>query len=89
MLYTSDVKAIIFDLDGVIIDTERTVWLESSRALLSYYGKTHDEEKIRPLIMGSRFEEGTKLMLDFYEVDDSFEHFLARRRELVRKMLPE
>lgn len=78
-------KAIIFDLDGVIVDTERSVWHASSVHLMQSYGIHHDEEKVRPLLMGSKFEDGTKILYDFYKIQDTFENFLAKRRELVRK----
>src|SRR5260221_5221108 len=78
-------KAILFDLDGVVVDTERTVWFDSSVQLLALYNKKHDEETLRPLVMGSKFEDGTKLFYDFYDIQDSFENFLEHRRQLVLK----
>jgi beta-phosphoglucomutase-like phosphatase (HAD superfamily) len=78
-------KAILFDLDGVIVDTENTVWHYSSVHLLARYNKEHDEEKIKHLLMGCRFEDGTKILYEFYAIPDSFENFLKQRRDLVRK----
>lgn len=78
-------KAIIFDLDGVVVDTENTVWIDSSISLLKLYDKQHNEEKVRPLLMGSKFEDGTKILYDFYGISDSFENFLESRRKLVLK----
>ncbi len=78
-------KEVIFDLDGVVIDTERTVWNFYSVELLKPYGIKHREEAVRPLLLGSKFEDGTKIMHDFYGVPGDFESFLEARRELVRK----
>lgn len=78
-------KAIIFDLDGVVVDTERTVWVDSSVQLMKLYSIVHNEEAVRPLLMGSKFEDGTKIIYDFYHVQDSFENFLEYRRQLVLK----
>ncbi|MDO8660099.1 MAG: HAD family phosphatase [Candidatus Parcubacteria bacterium] len=79
------IKAIIFDLDGVVVDTENSVWHDSSINLLALYNKKHDEEKIKPLLMGSKFEDGTKIMYEFYKIQDSFENFLEHRRRFVHK----
>lgn len=78
-------KAILFDLDGVIVDTENTVWHDSSMRLLESYNMQHNEEKLKPILMGLRFEDGTKLMHDFYKIQDTFENFLEKRKELVRE----
>jgi beta-phosphoglucomutase len=82
-------KAIIFDLDGVIIDTENTVWYQSSVELMKIYDITHDEESLKPLLMGMRLEEGTKLMHDFYRIKGDFNTFLSHRKRLVKKMFSE
>ena len=78
-------KAIIFDLDGVVVDTERTVWLNSSIQLLALYNKKHEAGKVEPLIHGMSFEDATRILYDFSNIEDSFENFLKKRRELVRK----
>ena len=78
-------KAVLFDLDGVVIDTEKSVWYTSSIELLGKYKKIHDEEKVKHLIMGSSFEEATQILYDAHEVDGEFATFLEERRELVRK----
>jgi beta-phosphoglucomutase len=78
-------KAIIFDLDGVVVDTERTVWFKSSVELLHLYGMVHEEKKVKPLIMGSKFEVATRILYDYYKINDSFESFLKNRRRLVLK----
>lgn len=78
-------KAIIFDLDGVIIDTERTVWLTSSINLLALYNKTHEAEKVEHMLYGSKFEDGTRIMYGYYDISDSFENFLDKRRKFVYK----
>lgn len=78
-------KAIIFDLDGVVVDTERTVWFESSVQLLHMYQIVHEEKKVKPLIMGAKFEDATRILYDFYHIQDSFENFLEKRMHLVRK----
>jgi beta-phosphoglucomutase len=78
-------KAIIFDLDGVVVDTERSVWHESSVKLLLRYNKKFDVTKVGHLLYGAKFEDATRSLYDFYKIEDSFENFLRNRRELVRK----
>lgn len=78
-------KAIIFDLDGVIIDTEKNVWLKSSMSLLALYNKIYEENKIGPQMYGAKFEDSTRILYEFYNISDSFEKFLAYRKQFVRK----
>lgn len=80
-------KAILFDLDGVVIDSENTVWLNSSKKLLSNYGKTYNEKDVAHLTFGTKFEHATRVVYDFYHIfeQDSFENFLTMRRSLVRE----
>lgn len=78
-------KAIIFDLDGVIVDTERSVWHAASVALLKLYHKKFEREQVGPLIYGTKFEDATRVIYEYYAIPDTFENFLAKRRELVRK----
>lgn len=79
------IKAIIFDLDGVVVDTERSVWHAASIALLKHYNKNFDREKIGPLIYGTKFEDATRVIYEYYEIPDTFDNFLSNRRKLVRK----
>ena len=78
-------KAIIFDLDGVIVDTERSVWFNSSVNLLAIYKKKHHEEKVGHLMYGARFEDATRILYEFYNIQDTFGNFLEQRRKLVLK----
>jgi len=78
-------KAIIFDLDGTVIDTERTVWVDSYIHLLRLYNLEDKRENLKHLTMGAKFEESTRILYDFYKIQDSFENFFENRRRLVQK----
>ncbi len=78
-------KAIIFDLDGVVVDTERSVWLTSSTQLIASYNKKYNEKDAGHLMYGASFQDATRIMYDFYHINDSFENFLEKRRQLVSK----
>ncbi len=79
------VKAIIFDLDGVVVDTERSVWLTSSTQLIASYNKEYHEKDAGHLMYGASFREATFIMYEFYDIQDTFENFLEKRRQLVSK----
>jgi len=78
-------KAILFDLDGVIVDTERTVWIPATGDLLKIYNKTFEPEKVAHLLFGEKFEDATRILFDYYKIPDSFENFLEHRRRLIRQ----
>lgn len=78
-------KAVLFDLDGVVVDTERTVWHESSVVLLNMYNKQFDVHQVDHLLFGAKFEDATRILFDFYAIDDTFENFFENRRKLVTK----
>lgn len=64
-------KAIIFDMDGLLVDSE-PVWAEAESGVLASYGKIHTEDKRQQLI-GLRIDEFIAKMRDLYEIPASVE----------------
>lgn len=78
-------KAIIFDLDGVIVDTEDSVWHNSDFILLRKYNRIYHPEVLKHHMMGGAFEDTALFLYTFHNITESFEEFLLHRRKLVRE----
>jgi len=70
-------KAVIFDMDGVIFDSERANYGEWM-ALADKY-KMKDLEHVYPLIIGKNAREGKKVILDVYGQDFPYDSFSAEK----------
>ena len=62
------IKAVIFDLDGVIIDSEGT-WFQAGKELCAEYGHDYDMELYRKVMGGN----GAKAIKEGLNLDDSAE----------------
>lgn len=70
-------KAIIFDLDGTLVDTE-TVWAEAHSRWMKSYGKTY-EVSFQKEMMGKPTKECIRLMTERYGLDKSPEELAQER----------
>ncbi len=71
-------RAIIFDMDGVIFDSER-VTLEEWMILGEKY-HIPDLEKMCRKIMGVTYEKGRQIFLDYYGPDFPYDRYVEERR---------
>lgn len=81
----SKIEAIIFDMEGVIVDTE-PLWDEVANTFLERRGFRYDREKLKPKMMGRTMEEGIKIWQDYYGFDGNIEHQAEERRQIVREV---
>lgn len=77
--------AIIFDAEGVIVDTE-AVWDHGSIELLRRRGKVYDSKRTKPLLTGRSLPEGIRVMQEQYGFDGDPEVLARERLEIVRKL---
>ena len=61
----SNIKGIIFDAEGVVVDTE-ILW----DILLEKRGLTYDRDYLKPRMAGQTLLEGARLMVDYYQLDE-------------------
>ena len=66
-------KAVVFDMDGVLFDTER-ICMESCIAVAEEDGLP-DMEKIFPLCIGGNANDSRRIVLDAYGQDFDYEAF--------------
>jgi len=77
-------QAVIFDMDGVIIDSEE-LWFKVGKSLLSKYGIDYTEE-VRKKIMGMGSKETMELIKRTYSIKDSVSSLLEQRDRIVLKV---
>jgi len=80
------VKAVIFDAEGIIINTE-PVWDKAQEVLFQEVGLVYDRETVKPLLAGKNLLEGSKALIKLYPAfaERFTQASLAERRfELIR-----
>jgi len=81
------VKAVVFDLDGLMFNTEDVFDL-AGRELLRRRGKEMTTE-IRSGMMGRRPSEAFEVLIDALNLTDSVDTLLTESREIFEELLPE
>jgi len=82
-------KMAIFDMDGLILDTERLYTVAQER-LLAEIGLTFTKE-VKALMMGRKKEEAVAVMAQYYGVCDTLDQqdFIKRREDILDALFPE
>ena len=80
-------KAFVFDMDGVIFDSERAV-IESWKIIAPQYGITDIEEHCYSVI-GRNADMTRKLFKERYGDELPYDEMVSRRREIIWKMFEE
>ena len=70
-------KAIIFDLDGTLIDSELH-WVDAEKKFLSTYGLDYTQEWVSR-VMGKSLTESSKLLKEIHNLPHSHEEILAEK----------
>ncbi len=81
----SHIKAIIFDAEGVVVDTE-ILWDKSQEVLLERRGLKYDREYLKPKMAGQTLLEGAQLMVDYYKLDEDAQLIAQERKELIHDL---
>src|SRR3989338_10716003 len=78
-------KCIIFDAEGVVIDTE-PLWDRSQRILLNNYGVKYNRQKIKKLLAGNSFIDGTKILKKYCNAPESLAIFSKKRESIIYRI---
>jgi beta-phosphoglucomutase len=79
-------KAILFDLEGTIIDTE-PIWDECAIEFLKRHGRVYDRAATKHLLMGGSIADGAIIMRDQYKFKGDPETLAAERRDIFEQLL--
>ena len=78
--------AIIYDLDGTIVDTE-TIWDECSVEFLGRHGHVYDKQATKHLTMGGTLEGGAAILRDHHGFTGDAAALAQERREIFAELL--
>jgi pseudouridine-5'-monophosphatase len=77
-------RAAIFDLDGVLLDTE-PLYTEATQTIAARYGKTFDWE-LKRQTMGTDARRGARLVIDALQLPMTEDDYLSERVALLRTL---
>ena len=82
----SDYSHVIFDLDGVLLDTEK-LYTEATQSVVGQYGKTFDWS-LKSLMMGRHELEAAQLLVATLELPITAEEYLRRQVPIAEGLFP-
>ncbi|OQR91426.1 hypothetical protein THRCLA_09001 [Thraustotheca clavata] len=80
------VKYMLFDMDGLLLDTER-VYSEVTNEILSRFGKTFDWS-VKSRMMGVKEYDAAKILIEAYDLDLTPEAYLIERNAMHATKFP-
>lgn len=79
------VRAVVFDLDGLIANTE-DLYEKAGELVLGRRGKTYDEE-LREQIMGRPVVDSIRIMIDCHSLPDTVEALIQECGQVLQDMM--
>jgi pseudouridine-5'-monophosphatase len=80
----SDFSHVIFDLDGVLLDTEK-LYTEATQRVVGEYGKAFDWS-LKSMMMGRHELEAAQLLVDTLSLPISAEEYLRRQLPIAEQL---
>jgi HAD superfamily hydrolase (TIGR01509 family) len=80
-------EAVLFDMDGVIIDSE-PLWSEAEKQLLARRKLGYSPE-LKEVLMGRGSRESVGHLIEFYNLSESVDDVIAERNQLIAKLFRE
>jgi pseudouridine-5'-monophosphatase len=85
MKLSKPVSHVIFDLDGVLLDTER-LYTQATQAVLDTFGKRYTWEA-KQHMMGRSELVSAQILIDWFEIPLSPSEYLERRNEVLYRLI--
>ena len=80
--FTREIKGVIFDVDGVLLDSME-IWTDLGARYLVSIGKT-PEEGLAEILFSMSMEQGAEYLREHYGIDGSAEDILGGLRDMLR-----
>lgn len=80
-----DIQAIIFDLEGVVVDSEKH-WDTCAVIFLGRHGFKYQREPHKPLLMGKTLEEGVMIWKKEIGLKGNTKKLAQERRDIIREL---
>ena len=81
------VDAVIFDMDGLLLDTE-PIYTEATQEVVGRFGKTF-EWSLKARMIGRPAAESARILVDALELPLSPEAYLAERQSIMVRLFPD
>jgi HAD superfamily hydrolase (TIGR01509 family) len=83
--YGPDLRAVVFDLDGIIANTE-DLYEQAGESVLGRRGKTYDSE-LRERIMGRPVVDAIRIMIDCHSLPDTVDDLMCECGEVLQQLI--
>ena len=87
MTGSGELKAVLFDMDGVIIDSE-PLWSKAEQQLLARRMLEYSPQ-LKTAMMGRDAKEAVGLLINHYNLSEGAEEIIAERHELISDLFKE
>ena len=84
-MITANIKAIVFDAEGVVVDTE-TLWDKSQEILMARRDLKYDRSLLKPLMAGRSIHEGIGIMKQYFQFKESDDILAEERKQLISNL---
>lgn len=81
----NNIKGIIFDAEGVVVDTE-SLWDKSQIEVLEKRSLFYNREYLKPRMVGQTILEGAQLIIDYYGLDESAQELANERQVIIQDL---
>ena len=82
------IKALIFDAEGVVIDTIRSVWIPADIEFCRRQGFGYPDE-LKNLLGGTRVADGVEIIKKYFNIDKDSAELLKERLEITSQFFKE
>ena len=80
-----NIKAILFDSEGVVIDTE-SIWDKEQTLFLKKRGIEYNREELKPLLTGKSIIEVARVIKELYNLEESVQDLADERKNNIRNL---
>ena len=80
------VKCLLFDMDGLLLDTEN-LYTQGTQQILSQYNQAYSWE-LKTKLMGKRTDEVARMIIEHYQLPLTPEEWITKSRDIYNDLFP-